>query len=140
MAGLIKQLLTKSNQITKYTVQNCVKSNVPSIVKACSRQYSNAPTPYQVVDEKADKKLDNGLFSSCWFTITYSANFFAEIINNVNEQVKNAQQGRLFAVVHVAGKQFKITEGDVIIIEGYWPPDVGDKLTLDKVILHYPLI
>lgn len=47
--------------------------------------------------------------------------------------MKSNKQGRLFAIVHVAGKQFKITEGDVIIIEGYWPPTVGDKLNLDKV-------
>lgn len=56
-----------------------------------------------------------------------------DILNKINEQAKNKLCGRLFAVVHVAGKQFKITESDVIVIEGHWPPDVGDKIRLDKV-------
>lgn len=47
--------------------------------------------------------------------------------------MESNKQGRLFAVVHLAGKQFKITEGDVIIVEGYWPPTTGDKISLDKV-------
>lgn len=38
-------------------------------------------------------------------------------------------------MVHVQGKQIKLTEGDVVIIEGYWPPDAGDKISLDKVLL-----
>ncbi|CAG9865171.1 unnamed protein product [Phyllotreta striolata] len=58
-----------------------------------------------------------------------------EIVKKVNDLVANNAHGRLFAVVHLAGKQFKVTDGDVIIIEGYWPPDVGDKITLDKVML-----
>lgn len=56
-----------------------------------------------------------------------------DIIRNVNNQLKDA--GRLFAVVHLAGKQFKVTPGDILIIEGYWPPQNGDKIRLDKVLL-----
>lgn len=52
----------------------------------------------------------------------------------MNDLLQKNTCGRLFAVVHLAGKQFKITEGDVIIIEGYWPPDIGDKIKLDKVL------
>lgn len=58
---------------------------------------------------------------------------FLEIFNKVQELAKNNKQGRLFAIVHLAGKQFKVTEGDVIIVEGNWPPTVGDKISLDKV-------
>lgn len=58
----------------------------------------------------------------------------------MNELLQKNTCGRLFAVVHIAGKQFKITEGDVIVIEGYWPPDVGDKIKLDKVLLRNRLI
>lgn len=59
-----------------------------------------------------------------------------EIIQNVNNQLANPNEaGRLFAVVHLAGKQFKVTPGDILIIEGYWPPQNGDKIRLDKVLL-----
>lgn len=52
----------------------------------------------------------------------------------MNTLIADGKQGRLFAIIHVAGKQFKVTDGDVIIIEGYWPPNVGDKISLDKVL------
>ncbi|KAG6462175.1 39S ribosomal protein L21, mitochondrial [Manduca sexta] len=42
---------------------------------------------------------------------------------------------RNFAIVHLLGKQWRITDGDLLVVEGYWPPNIGDKLTLDKVLL-----
>ncbi|XP_030380257.1 39S ribosomal protein L21, mitochondrial [Scaptodrosophila lebanonensis] len=57
------------------------------------------------------------------------------ICDRINQQVAKAEQGRLFAVVHLCGKQFKITPGDIILVEGYWPPTIGDEISLDKVLL-----
>lgn len=57
------------------------------------------------------------------------------MINEINSQVAHEKIGRMFAVVHICGKQFKVTENDIIIIEGYWPPEIGDRLTLEKVLL-----
>ncbi|XP_034658008.1 39S ribosomal protein L21, mitochondrial [Drosophila subobscura] len=57
------------------------------------------------------------------------------ICERVNQQVAKQEQGRLFAVVHLCGKQFKITAGDIILVEGYWPPTTGDEISLDKVLL-----
>lgn len=60
------------------------------------------------------------------------------VIKNVNELVKKETEGRLFAVVHLAGKQYKVTDGDIIIIEGYWAPTIADKIRLEKVFSqHY---
>ncbi|GJQ77515.1 hypothetical protein Trydic_g20905 [Trypoxylus dichotomus] len=75
------------------------------------------PASYEIINEKEQKILSQ------------------KIIQKVNKQIASREQGRLFAVVQVAGKQFKITEGDVIVVEGYWPPTVGDKISLDKVLL-----
>lgn len=58
-----------------------------------------------------------------------------DIISNINDQLSKDEAGRLFAVVHLAGKQFKVTAGDIFIIEGYWPPQNGDQIRLDKVLL-----
>ncbi|KAH8370810.1 hypothetical protein KR093_005074, partial [Drosophila rubida] len=57
------------------------------------------------------------------------------ICDKINQQVAKSEQGRLFAVVHLCGKQFKITPGDIILVEGYWPPTIGDEISLDKVLL-----
>ncbi|XP_068149890.1 large ribosomal subunit protein bL21m [Drosophila tropicalis] len=57
------------------------------------------------------------------------------ICERINQQVAQSEQGRLFAIVHLCGKQFKITPGDIILVEGYWPPTIGDEISLDKVLL-----
>lgn len=58
-----------------------------------------------------------------------------EVIANVNKKLAENTAGRLFAIVHLCGKQFKVTDGDIIIIEGYWAPTIGDRLKLEKVML-----
>ncbi|KAK1125784.1 hypothetical protein K0M31_005328 [Melipona bicolor] len=59
----------------------------------------------------------------------------ADVINKINKQIATNQVGRLFAVIYLCGTQFKITENDVIAIEGHWPPQPGDQLNLEKVLL-----
>lgn len=58
-----------------------------------------------------------------------------DVTNAINNQVAMDRTGRMFAVVQVCGKQFKVTENDIIIIEGFWPPNIGDHLKLEKVLL-----
>ncbi|ETN59074.1 hypothetical protein AND_009318 [Anopheles darlingi] len=53
----------------------------------------------------------------------------------INKQLETGTEGRLFAVVQLCGKQFKITTGDIIVVEGYWPPENGDRLRLDKATI-----
>lgn len=33
------------------------------------------------------------------------------------------------------GKQWRVSDGDLLVVEGYWPPNIGDQITLDKVLL-----
>lgn len=54
-------------------------------------------------------------------------------VEAINNKINNENIGRLFAVVHLCGKQFKITDGDIILVEGYWEPKNGDKIRLNKV-------
>lgn len=55
------------------------------------------------------------------------------VVANVNNLLKEQAEGRLFAVIHVMGKQYKVTPGDIVIVEGYWPPTTGDKIRMEKV-------
>ncbi|XP_076650655.1 mitochondrial ribosomal protein L21 [Halictus rubicundus] len=59
----------------------------------------------------------------------------SDVINEINKQISTNTTGRLFAVVHVGGTQYKVTESDVIIIRGHWPPQPGEKIKLEKVLL-----
>ncbi|XP_076295300.1 mitochondrial ribosomal protein L21 [Lasioglossum baleicum] len=58
-----------------------------------------------------------------------------DVINEINKQVATNKTGRLFAVVYIGGTQFKVTESDVIIVRGHWPPQTGEKIKLEKVLL-----
>jgi len=115
MSGLIRQFCSKINSFAKLT-STSKPINIATI-SLQSKFYSNAVTPHEVIDPNKDKLITG------------------EVIKRVHQQVSDSKQGRLFAVVHIAGKQFKVTDGDVIIIEGYWPPTVGDKISLDKVLM-----
>ena len=57
-----------------------------------------------------------------------------ETIDEVNKEIQTKAHGRLFAVIHIAGKQFKITTDDIIVVQGYWAPDIGDRIRLEKVL------
>lgn len=59
--------------------------------------------------------------------------FTDRVIDTVNGAV--AKNDRLFAVVHLCGKQFKVTDNDLVLVDGYWPPNVGDRVKLQKVLL-----
>lgn len=54
-------------------------------------------------------------------------------VNAINTKISKDEVGRLFAVIHLCGKQFKVTTGDIILVEGYWEPKNGDQIKLNKV-------
>ncbi|CAG7816202.1 unnamed protein product [Allacma fusca] len=57
------------------------------------------------------------------------------VFENINQQIAERSHGRLFAVIQLAGKQFKVSQEDIIIVQGYWAPTVGDQIRLEKVLL-----
>lgn len=56
------------------------------------------------------------------------------IIDKVNNHIAS-DPGRLFAIIKLNAKQYKIAENDLLLIERNWAPEVGDKLTFEKVLL-----
>lgn len=60
--------------------------------------------------------------------------FFPDVVSAVRNQVQSKEHSRLFAVVHMNSKQFKITEGDLILLHTNDVfPDVGERIVLEKV-------
>jgi len=55
------------------------------------------------------------------------------VADEVNTQLTSHNAGRLFAVVHVAGKQRKLTEEDIIIVDKHIVADIGQRIRLNKV-------
>lgn len=86
----------------------------------CGRQISTSPVLSSSTTEQSQLK---------------TAISDAKVLENVDKLVSQGSEGRLFAIVQICGKQFRVTDGDIILIEGYWAPTIGDKLRLDKVLV-----
>ena len=72
------------------------------------------------------------------FKVHYIVSYFiSDVIAKVNDQIVEGQCGRLFAVVYVAGLQRLVTPEDLIIVRGVFPPNIGDRLRLEKVSYYY---
>lgn len=59
----------------------------------------------------------------------------AEVVRRVNELIATGQYGRLFAVVHFASHQWKVTAEDLILIENELDVACGERIRLEKVRL-----
>ncbi|GBM51023.1 39S ribosomal protein L21, mitochondrial [Araneus ventricosus] len=58
-----------------------------------------------------------------------------EIIGKINTQIKEKSHGRLFALIQLNDKRFKITNEDIIAVDLYFPAKIGDKICLEKILL-----
>jgi len=57
-----------------------------------------------------------------------------DVISKVNSTLESGEHGRLFAVVHIRGSQFKVTAEDILTVKYEFPPNVGDRIRLEKVL------
>lgn len=54
----------------------------------------------------------------------------------MNKQLERNEEGRLFAVIHISGRQIKVTQDDIIIVDNNsFAPLNGDKIKFEKVML-----
>ncbi|NXN25208.1 RM21 protein, partial [Nycticryphes semicollaris] len=63
------------------------------------------------------------------------AKHHAEVVRKVNAMIAAGQYGRLFAVVHFASKQWKITSEDLIMMDNVLQAECGDRIRMEKVLL-----
>ncbi|XP_007518748.1 large ribosomal subunit protein bL21m [Erinaceus europaeus] len=59
----------------------------------------------------------------------------ADVVAHVNGLIAASAHGRLFAVVHFASHQWKVTDGDLILISNQLDVACGERLRLEKVLL-----
>nr|XP_021153351.1 39S ribosomal protein L21, mitochondrial isoform X2 [Columba livia] len=63
------------------------------------------------------------------------AKYHAEVVRRVNGLIAAGQYGRLFAVVHFASKQWKVTSEDLIMMDNILEAECGDRIRMEKVLL-----
>ncbi|KAK3927207.1 39S ribosomal protein L21, mitochondrial [Frankliniella fusca] len=90
-----------------------------SVAKRTAQPFPKAPPHQQNVVDTSQEELE----------------IIEDVISKVNHQIANKSHGRLFAVVQLFNRQWKITPEDVLVVEGYWPPNIGDTIRLEKVLL-----
>lgn len=59
----------------------------------------------------------------------------AAVVSTVNHKISGRDFGRLFAVVHFAGHQWKVTNEDLILVENHIEAECGDRIRIEKVLL-----
>ncbi|KAM7008720.1 large ribosomal subunit protein bL21m [Tautogolabrus adspersus] len=59
----------------------------------------------------------------------------AAVVSTVNQRIHRQDFGRLFAVVHIAGRQWKVTDEDLILLENHIEAECGDRIRMEKVLL-----
>lgn len=59
----------------------------------------------------------------------------AAVVSTVNQKINQQDFGRLFAVVHFAGRQWKVTNEDLILIENHIEAECGERIRMEKVLL-----
>ncbi|KAM6157643.1 large ribosomal subunit protein bL21m [Rhynchocyon petersi] len=59
----------------------------------------------------------------------------AEVVRTVNRLIAEGRYGRLFAVVHFASHQWKVTSEDLILVENELDIACGERIRLEKVLL-----
>ncbi|XP_028812382.1 39S ribosomal protein L21, mitochondrial-like [Denticeps clupeoides] len=57
------------------------------------------------------------------------------VVKTVNGLLGTGDYGRLFAVVHFASRQWKVTNEDLILIENHIDAECGDRIRMEKVLL-----
>lgn len=57
-----------------------------------------------------------------------------DIVQRINHQITERTHDRLFAVIHVAGRQYKVCEEDMISIPGTFHVEFGQKIYLQKLL------
>ncbi|XP_067305106.1 39S ribosomal protein L21, mitochondrial [Pseudorasbora parva] len=57
------------------------------------------------------------------------------VVEKVKGLIEKGEYGRLFAVVHFAGRQWKVTNEDLILIENHIEAACGDRIRMEKVLL-----
>ncbi|XP_038160783.1 39S ribosomal protein L21, mitochondrial [Cyprinodon tularosa] len=72
---------------------------------------------------------------SCVVSAEEERSRHAAVVSAVNQRIQKQDFGRLFAVVHLAGRQWKVTNEDLILIENHIEADCGERIILEKVLL-----
>jgi len=133
------------------TTQKLIKSTKPLISSKCSslttKLTTNSSSNLHNFQNRRMHISARSLSKEEYIPSTYDRYVFPEppkiiseeehdaVCDVVNTCISNSVGRRLFAVIMVSGQQFKVTQDDLVRVDGYLDADIGDRIRLEKVLL-----
>ncbi|XP_030622185.1 large ribosomal subunit protein bL21m isoform X2 [Chanos chanos] len=127
-----------------------LQGSLVEILRKCSRLSSHLriPVTKQIARYQSSKSIaypssyipETSLSRPPWPEVSIvdpeeEAKQHQAIVKKVNNLLENGEYGRLFAVVHFASRQWKVTNEDLILIENHIDAECGERIRLEKVLL-----
>lgn len=83
-----------------------------------------------------NNSLHLGQFRSTYATLADTNSYFKRkhVIETLNSDIEMQPENKLFAVVHLAGRQHKITVNDLVVVNSL-QADLGSQIYINKVLL-----
>ncbi|KAH3723665.1 39S ribosomal protein L21, mitochondrial-like [Dreissena polymorpha] len=106
--------------------KTCMLQQTCNVRKIYPNPFEQDPEYNRLPDEYTHFNLDY---------VPHLGNKGQSIVSSIQASAAASELGRLFAVVHVEGQQRKVTTEDLLLINGFFPPQIGDKIRLEKVML-----
>ena len=134
-------LRATTGAVNSWTSIRCLRSSVSSDVTKLNAAQEATRPKQEVVEnpDDTDLAITKGLtfIFKCikWMLKIKTLLVLKDVIAKVNAQIQSTSYGRLFAVIQMAGKQRRVTDGDLIMVEGFYPTNVGDVIRAEKILL-----
>ncbi|XP_062327108.1 39S ribosomal protein L21, mitochondrial [Osmerus eperlanus] len=128
---LLRTCRSLQSQHVHVPVINQIGVQFPALVRHCSSQ--SVKLPSRTVPETS-------LSRPPWPELTpidpeEQREQHAAVVQKVNGVLAQGDLGRLFAVVHFASRQWKVTNEDLILIENHIEAECGDRIRMEKVLM-----
>ncbi|XP_057194935.1 39S ribosomal protein L21, mitochondrial [Triplophysa rosa] len=128
LTGILRVFQTAGTCLTQSTPARCL---VPTL--ACRQNSSSVTNPASFVPHTS-------LSRPPWpelpaFDPEDQEKKHGAVVQKVNGLIQSGEYGRLFAVVQFAGRQWKVTNEDLILIENHIDVECGAGIRLEKVLL-----
>jgi len=116
------------------------RSVLRSVSNQCKRQFSisstsNVRTGREIPQSSSGVKPLTNIQEVQTDTREVDIAKTTEILSKVNEQIVKKDHGRLFAIIGVDLNQWKITEGDLLMLLRETGASLGQRIRLEKVLL-----
>ncbi|XP_067105362.1 39S ribosomal protein L21, mitochondrial [Osmerus mordax] len=128
---LLRTCRSLQSQHVHVPVINQIGVQFPALVRHCSSQSVKLPS---------SSVPETSLSRPPWPELTpidpeEQREQHAAVVQKVNGVLAQGDLGRLFAVVHFASRQWKVTNEDLILIENHIEAECGDRIRMEKVLM-----